>query len=156
MSKKAIRGYYNVTQEIKNSLLTDPNVLTVTTGDITDIDLGKQTIFPLSHIIVNSVSQQDQILVFNLSVLSMDIVDTSKNATTDIFLGNDNEQDVLNTQLSVLNRLLQRLRTGNLYINKYQIDGPVSLEPFRDRFENEIAGWTATFDVIIENDINVC
>ena len=77
MSKKAIRGYYNVTQEIKNSLLTDPNVLTVTTGDITDIDLGKQTIFPLSHIIVNSVSQQDQILFFKLSVLSMDIVDTS-------------------------------------------------------------------------------
>ena len=32
----------------------------------------------------------------------MDIVDVNKEATTDIFTGNDNEQDVLNSQLAVL------------------------------------------------------
>ena len=35
----------------------------------------------------------------------MDIVDESKEATTDIFRGNNNEQDILNTQLAVLNKL---------------------------------------------------
>lgn len=156
MSRKAIRAFYDITQKIKDTLLADPNVLTVTTGNLSDIDLSKQTIFPLSHIIVNSVTQEEQILTFNISVLSMDIVDTSKNATTDIFVGNDNEQDILNTQLSVQNRLIQNLRTGNLYRDKYQLDEAVNMEPFRDRFENEMAGWTATFNVIIENDISIC
>ncbi len=156
MAKKAIRAFYNITETIKSALLEDPNVLTVTTGNIADVDLSKQTIFPLSHIIVNNVSQQDRILSFNLSVLSMDIVDVSKSVTTDIFVGNNNEQDILNTQLSVLNRLIQKLRMGDLYRDKYQLDEQVTLEPFRDRFENEIAGWTATFDVVIENDISIC
>ena len=39
---------------------------------------------------------------------------------------------------------------------KQSLQGDVSIEPFRDRFENQIAGWTATMDVIIENDVNVC
>ena len=31
----------------------------------------------------------------------MDVVDESKEKTTDIFRGNNNEQDILNTQLGV-------------------------------------------------------
>lgn len=152
----SIRGFYLLTDTIKDNLLDDVNVNTVTTGDLTEVDLSKQTIFPLSHMIVNNVTSSENTLSFNISILSMDIVDQSKEATTDIFIGNNNEQDVLNTQLSVLNKLIQKLRIGQLYRDKYQLLGDVSLEPFRDRFENQVAGWAATFDVIIENDINVC
>lgn len=152
----SIRGFYLLTQKIKDTLLDDVNVTTVTTGDLTEVDLSKQTIFPLSHMIVNSVTSSENTLTFNISILSMDIVDQSKEIDTDIFIGNDNEQDVLNTQLSVLNKLIQKLRIGQIYTEKYQVLGDVSLEPFRDRFENQVAGWAATFDVIIENDINVC
>ena len=98
---QGIRGFYQLTETIKEQLLNDVNVNTVTTGDITEIDLSKQTIFPLSHIIVNNVITEEQYLSFNITVLAMDIVDESKEPTTDIFRGNDNEQDVLNTQLAV-------------------------------------------------------
>ena len=54
MSNQGVRGYYQITQTIKDQLLADENVNTVTTGDITKIDLSKQTIFPLSHIIINN------------------------------------------------------------------------------------------------------
>ena len=101
MSQTGIRGFYLLTETIKDQLLADVNVNTVTTGDIYDIDLAKQSIFPLSHIIINSVSTQEQTLTFNISVLAMDIVDESKEATTDIFRGNNNEQDKLNPQLAV-------------------------------------------------------
>ena len=156
MSNQGIRGFYQITQTIKNTLLADVNVNTVTTGDISEVDLNKQTIFPLSHMIINNVTQEEQTLSFNISVLAMDIVDISKDQTTDLFVGNDNQQDVLNTQLAVLNKLIQKLRMGNLYRDKYQLDGTVSCEPFLDRFENNIAGWVATFDVTIENDIPIC
>ena len=151
-----IRGFYLLTDLIKEQLLNDEDVNTVTFGDITDVDLYKQSIFPLSHLIVNSVTSGENTLSFNISILSMDIVDQSKEATVDRFVGNNNEQDVFNTQLAVLNKLIQRLRIGTLYRDLYQVVGDVSLEPFKDRFENELAGWTATFDVMIQNDIDVC
>ena len=151
-----MNGFYRVTEIIKDTLKSDVNCNTVTYGDITQVDLDKQTMFPLSHVILNGATSGENTMTFNFSVLAMDIVDQSKDEVTDPFVGNDNEQDVLNTQLSVLNKLVQKLRIGSLYSDKYQVVGDVSLEPFRDRFENQIAGWTATFDVIIENDVNVC
>ena len=156
MSYTGIRGYYLLTQAIKDALLGDINVNTVTEGDLFDIDLSKQSIFPLSHLIINSVTAQESVLRFNISILSMDIIDESKEPTTDIFIGNNNEQDVLNTQLAVLNKLVQVLRRGDLYNDKYQLDGDASLEPFVDRFENKVAGWTATLDILVNNDIEIC
>jgi hypothetical protein len=156
MAKTGVRGFYLLTQAIKDQLLSDINVNTVTEGDLFDVDLSKQSIFPLSHLIVNTVAAQESVLRFNISVLSMDIVDESKEPTTDIFIGNNNEQDVLNTQLAVLNKLVQVLRRGDLYNDKYQLSGDANLEPFVDRFENKVAGWTATFDVFVNNDIEIC
>ena len=156
MAKTGVRGFYLLTQAIKDQLLADVNVNTVTEGDLFDVDLSKQSIFPLSHLIVNTVAAQESVLRFNISVLSMDIVDESKEPTTDIFIGNNNEQDVLNTQLAVLNKLVQVLRRGDLYNDKYQLTGDANLEPFVDRFENKVAGWTATFDVFVKNDIEIC
>jgi hypothetical protein len=151
-----MQGFYKVTETIKEQLLSDPNVNTVTTGDITRIDLGKQTLFPLSHIIINTASNEDNVLRFNLSILSMDIVDVSKEEVVDIFVGNNNEQDILNTQLAVLNKLVQVLRGGTLHTDLYQVDGTPTFEPFYDRFENELAGWALSLDVIIPNDTGIC
>ena len=151
-----MKGFYQVTEIIKNQLLSDPDVNTVTTGDITKIDLSKQTMFPLSHIIVGNVGNEDNVLRFSLSVLAMDIVNVSKEEVVDIFIGNNNEQDILNTQLAVLNKLVQVLRGGTLHQDLYQLDGNPSFEPFYDRFENEMAGWALSFDVLIPNDISIC
>tara|TARA_R110000796_G_scaffold116318_2_gene228815 strand:+ start:4973 stop:5443 length:471 start_codon:yes stop_codon:yes gene_type:complete len=156
MSNQGIRGFYQLTETIKTELLKDVNINTVSTGDITDVNLNKQDIFPLAHIIINSVSDEEQVLRFNISILACDIVDQSKDLTIDRFKGNNNEQDILNTQLSVLNRLIQRLRMGTLYTDMYQLEGNPSLQPFYDRFENQLAGWTATLDVMIYNDIYIC
>tara|TARA_R110000751_G_scaffold184894_2_gene291308 strand:+ start:89 stop:559 length:471 start_codon:yes stop_codon:yes gene_type:complete len=156
MSNTGIRGFYLLTETIEQQLLADVNVNTVTTGDIYDIDLAKQSIFPLSHIIINNVSADEQVLSFNVSVLAMDVVDESKKATTDIFRGNNNEQDVLNTQLQVVNKLIQVLRKGDLYNDQFQLNGDANCEPFYERFDNKLAGWSATFNVFVANDITIC
>jgi hypothetical protein len=156
MSNQGIRGFYQLTEAIKTELLEDKNINTVTTGDITDVNLNKQDIFPLGHIIINNVIDQENVLSFNISILACDIVDQSKEFTVDRFKGNNDVQDILNTQLAVLNRLIQRLRKGNLYTDMYQLEGNPSLQPFYDRFENQLAGWTATMDILIYNDIYIC
>jgi hypothetical protein len=151
-----MKGFYNVTKELKTALAAEPFVNTVTFGSLDDVDLNKQTIFPLSHIIVNNTTVGTKTLTFNISILAMDIVDISKAETTDIFVGNDNEQDVLNTQLGLLTRIINILQRGDLYTNLYQVQGDVSCEPFVDRFENKLAGWAATFDVVVQNDMTIC
>jgi hypothetical protein len=156
MSNQGVRGFYQLTETIKEELLQDVNVNTVTTGDITDVNLSKQDIFPLGHIIINSVVVNEQTLDFNISILACDIVNESKLPTEDIFVGNNDVQNILNTQLAVLNRLIQRLRMGQLHTDMYQLSGSPSLNPFYDRFENQLAGWTATMDIQIYNDIYIC
>jgi len=149
-------GFYDITTVTKTQLEADPFVKTVTIGDIFDVDLNKQTIFPLSHIMVNSATMDGSAWRFNISVFAMDIVDISKELTTDQFIGNDNTHDVLNTQLAVLNRLLEILRRGDLYSQNYHLEGTVTCEPFTERFENNLAGWVATFDVLIANTMTTC
>jgi len=156
MANQGVRGFYQLTEAIKTELLQDVNINTVTTGDITDVNLNKQDIFPLGHIIIDSVTDEEQVLRFNITILACDIVDQSKDPTVDRFKGNNDVQDILNTQLAVLNRLTQRLRMSTLYTDMYQLDGNPTLTPFYDRFENQLAGWSATMTVLIYNDIYIC
>jgi hypothetical protein len=151
-----MKGFYQITTAIKDQLYKDAFVNTVSSGDIFEIDLNKQTIFPLSHIIVNNATYNNNTWIFNISVLCMDVVDFSKTEQTDQFLTNDNEQDVLHTQLMVINRLLEVLRRGSLFDDLYQLQGTPNCEPFVDRFENKIAGWTVTFDVMVANEMTSC
>jgi hypothetical protein len=148
--------YYDISTRIKEELDKDPFVNTVTIGDIFKVDLNKQTIFPLSHIIINSSSYIGSTKQYNVSILCMDIVDESKEATEDIFRGNDNEQDVLNTQEAVATRFLESARRGDLSDDLYELGGNATIEYFVDRFENKIAGVTMTFDLIAYNDMTIC
>ena len=149
-------GFYDIIKKIKDTLQAEPFVNTVSIGNIDDVDLNKQSIFPLSHIVINNTTLNEKTINFNISVLFMDIVDINKAEATDKFIGNDNEHDVLNTQLAVAARLTDLLRRGSLHSDLYQVEGNVTCEPFVDRFENKLAGWTATYDIIIRNDMTIC
>ena len=155
-----MRQFYNLTKTIKDTLEANSQVNVVTFGDIFDIDLNKQTIFPLSHIMVNQASFEGQIVRVNVSVICMDVVDETKQdpkAQAEPFYGTNNEQDILNTQLAVINDLVSKMRKGTLYTDLYQLDGNPTCLPFSERFENLLAGWTTTFDVLLPNtEISTC
>lgn len=149
-------NYFDIIDELKAHFENDELITTVSQGDIFDIDLNKQTIFPLLHIIVNTATFEENVIRYNISLLAMDIVDISKEETTDRFTGNDNELYVLNTMLAVLNRCYELLRRGTLYTDKFQVDGNPSCEPFTERMENNLSGWTMTVDILIPNDMTIC
>lgn len=151
-----MNGYFYVVNTLKNYLKATPFVNTVTIGDIFAVDLTKQTIFPLNHIIVNNATLGEVTMSMNISILFMDLVDDSKQEIVDLWEGNDNEQDVLNTTLSQAQRLSADLMRGSLYSSQVVVLSEPSAEPFTDRFENKIAGWTLTFDVIVPNEMSIC
>ena len=148
--------YFDIIDKLKAHYDGDVLVNTVTQGNLFDIDLSKQTIFPLVHIIVNTASLESNVVRYNISILAMDIVDITKDETVSEFDGNDNELYVLNTQLQVLTRCYELLLRGVLWSDKFQIDGNPTCEPFVDRFENKLAGWTMTCDILIPNGMTIC
>jgi hypothetical protein len=154
-----MRGYYDLLEKLRVSLEANPSINTVTEGDLIEVDLAKQTIFPLSHIIVQNAQFAPQTITFNLNILFMDLVDFNKDdPKADIpFRGNDNEQDVLNTMLAAANKLWSDLSRGDLYVDKYQVSGTPSCEPFVERFDNQVAGWDMGVSITIaNNDTSIC
>ena len=138
---------YTIIEQIKNALIAEPFVNTVTEGDIFDVDLNKQTIFPLSHITINQATHQGNVISFNVTILMMDIV----NQKSDL-----DKIDIWNTQLLVGTRLMDRLNRGDLRTDFWELTGSPSFEPFTERFENDLAGWALTFDVLVRNDMTIC
>jgi hypothetical protein len=155
-----MRQFYNITKTLKDTLEAHSQVNVVTFGDIFDVDLNKQTIFPLAHIMINQATIEGQVVRMNVSLMCMDVLDETKENPRDQnepFYGTNNEQDILNTQLAVINDVVTKLRKGTLYTDLYQLDGNPTCIPFSERFENLLVGWTATFDVLLpNNEISIC
>jgi len=85
----------------------------------------------------------------------MDIVQDSKEDLKDqnnYFHDITNKQDVLNTMFFVVNGLQSALRRGEMYGDLFQIDSDFDAQMFEDRFENLLAGWSLTLDVIVPNN----
>lgn len=155
-----MRGFYELTTAIKDYLEANNHINTVALKDLDEVDLNKRTIFPLAHINVGSASFPDNIIRFDITVSCMDIVDIVKTNVKDKttpFFGNDNKQDILNTMLTVVNGLNLSLKKGTLSDDLYQLNGEASAEPFEDKFENLLTGWSITFQVDIpNNEISIC
>ena len=153
-----MRQVYTVLDKIKNILRANGITKTVTFGDITEVDLNKTTIFPLAHIIFGNVTFSEHILTASIRILCLDVVDVTKEKQTeDMMFGNDNLQDILNTQLQVVNDIQQEMRRGDSCSDNFQINSSVTAEPFQDNFENQLAGWGVTINIEVPtNELSLC
>lgn len=150
-----MREFYDLMDKIYTYLNGSPSVTTVTFGNIFDVDLAKQTLFPLAHVNVQNVSFSEHTMTFSIQVICMDIVDASKDdklATDSVpYKGLDNRADVLNTQLTVINGLQSSLRRGGLNDVDYVLTSDATATLFEDRFENLLSGWALELSIEIPN-----
>ena len=90
-------------------------------------------------------------------MLCMDVIDESKASDEfDGFYGNDNMPDILNTQLQVVNDVVQQFKRGGLFAELSQLSDNPTATPFKDRFENQLAGWEVFINVNVSNEISIC
>tara|TARA_R110002050_G_scaffold118520_3_gene235973 strand:+ start:2581 stop:3045 length:465 start_codon:yes stop_codon:yes gene_type:complete len=150
------QNFYNMADKLRDILLANDAVNTVTYGDITKVATEKTSIYPLSHFVVNSTQLKANTYVFSISLVCMDIIDQVNGAITDNFNGNDNQMDILNTQLAVITSTISQFRFYNLRGQGYQLIGEPTSEQFNHRFEDDVAGWEVTFDVEVVQDIKLC
>ena len=173
-----MNSFYRIIDKIKQAASSEPFNNAVTFGDIADIDLRKQGMFPLAHITINSATITDNLVQQNMTIFFMDLVEVNNAADESFFLGNDNRQDILNTQLALATRVRsEERRVGkecrshnftqmnlysiikdkeDLYREEFELLGDASCEPFTERFENMLAGWAVTFTINTKTDMTIC
>lgn len=151
-------NFYELIDTLKQ--LTEGNDFTnkITFGDISDVNLGKEDSFPLLHLMVEEAVIEERTIDYRIVIVAADLVDViDEDLGVDDFYGNDNTQDVLNTQLRVLTALTNELRRLDLVNTGFaRLSEAVSATPFKDRFENDVAGWEATITIQKLNDETIC
>lgn len=155
------QSFFQLIEILRDSILNNKLINTVTQGDISEVDLDKQSIFPLAHIIVNNAQFNSTIITYNVTVLFMDVVTEGKDSGIDIteaeIYAKDNENFVLNSMLNTGNHVTDIFNSGDKNDGNTRIlRESVTAEPFKDRFENLLAGWSFTFNVETRNNINRC
>ncbi|MFS4469120.1 hypothetical protein [Maribacter sp. 2210JD10-5] len=149
-----MRTYYQILKLIREKLEADPLVNTVTQGDITEIDLDKQNLFPLAHIQTGTAVIGAKTIDFNLTVFAMDIRDTSNVPRTDKFNGNHNAIDNLNSMLAICNRLFKSIAVLE---DDFSIGDNPTCEPFYESRTNTLDGFAMSFVIQIPNtEIAIC
>ena len=106
-------NFYELIDLLKQLIEENSFTNKITFGDISDIDLNKDTTFPLLHIMLEEAVIEEKTIDYRLNVIAADVVDIiDENLGVDDFYGNDNTQDILNTQLRVVTIVPAKASSG--------------------------------------------
>lgn len=158
-----MKGIYQITKKINDTLLSYEEVNVVTFGVLEEvIEEQKQSIFPLVHVDIGAVSpptdRDNNAVLHTFTLFFTDRVDISDDAPRDIeqyYWGNTNLMDVWHSTLATALQFVESLRRGDLFGELYQIES-ASLDPFKEEFANVLAGWTLTVTIIVPNSSYIC
>ena len=77
-----MQTFYDILDTLKDQLELDTNVNTVSQGAIDDIDIIKQSMYPIAHIMVNQATIEVNVWRFNVTIFCMDVVDINNDLAT--------------------------------------------------------------------------
>ncbi|MBP92918.1 MAG: hypothetical protein CMC55_02240 [Flavobacteriaceae bacterium] len=148
------KTYFNVIETLKNLGEEHQQISTTTTGDIYDIDLEKNTKYPLMHINPINVTTTRTELIYNFQIFVMDLVEPDNANEQDVY------SDVLQTCIDIIaimsNSKWQAQLTLDLDAPVYFAEGNFTLEPFTERFDQTVTGWVFQIGITVQNDFQSC
>ena len=151
------RSYIDLIERLRDICLNNKSITTVSLGDLSEVDLDKQTIYPLAHIMIDTANFSSTIITYDVNILFMDIVHSDTTENEAVIYDNDNEIFVLNTMINAGNHVTDEFNSGILNDGNTRImRETVTAEPFKDRFENLVAGWAFSFKIETRNNIDRC
>jgi hypothetical protein len=151
-----MKGYYDLTSRLYSSLISDALINQVTKGSLDKITNAKKDMYPLAHVMVDSGVFESNTIKFTVSVLIMDLIDYTKDNLEDLYYGNNNEDDVHHQSILICQRLFEEFRRGQ-FSHEYSIEAETAtFELFTERFTDDVAGCTVTFDITMANTMDIC
>ena len=167
------KTYNNVVNTLLRLGEFHEQISTTSVGDIFDIDLSKETKFPLLHLNPTSVTTGDSQLTYNFQIFVMDMVTEKENWTknnqdanfTKLYKTLSNEQDVFNETLQICTDFIGMLRhserqslegVNDINFPIYFTQDQFTLEPFSERFDNLCCGFVFNIGILVQNDFQTC
>ena len=159
-----MQTYYSFVNFISNVCVAHPSITTFTQGDLSDVNLLKQELFPIAHLIVNNITISSGQMTYNCNLLVMDnvrliqqVADSTGhyNVLVEDYKTNTNIIDVFSSTLSTCNDIYSYIYRNPEALS-YNIYGDVVITPFDDRFDNALAGQAMAFRITVGNDNNIC
>lgn len=151
-----VEALYRLIDCIKVELQSNPFCNKVTHGTMTEVDLAKNTIFPLANIVMENVTHNDNSLSFQIIITNVDAVEISKELPENDIYGNDNLIYVWTNQLYVINRLVSRIKRSDNFDSGVQLDGNPQSDFINKELEGMLAGFQTTLNISINNNISRC
>ena len=151
-----MKGYYDLTKKLHDLLITDALVNQVTKGSLDKITNAKKDMYPLAHVMIDNGVFESNTIRFSIALIVMDIVDYTKEDLTHLYYGNNNEDDIHNQTIMICQRAFEELRRGESSENYFIESDTESFELFVDRFTDDVAGCTMTFEITMANEMTIC
>lgn len=148
------KTYNNVINTLKNLGANHFQISTTTVGDIFDIDLEKNTKYPLMHLNPVNVQTRRTELVYNFQVFIMDLVEPDGSNEQEVY------SDVLQICIDIIGILSNSKWQAQLSLDinapVYFTEGDYTLEPFKERFDQSVTGWVFNLGVTVQNSFQTC
>ena len=148
------KTYNNVIDTLKNLGTNHLQISTTTVGDIFDIDLEKNTLYPLMHLNPVSVTTRRTELVYNFQVFIMDLVEPDGSNEQEVY------SDVLQICIDIIGVLSNSKWQAQLALDinapVYFAEGDYTLEPFKERFDQSVTGWVFNLGITVQNSFQTC
>ena len=151
-------GFYQVTERLYD-LFKEKGFNTITLDDEQDIDLKRQSIYPLAHIVPTTSSFNEKTNTFSFLLIVLDVTDFSKKNRNDqnlAFYGIDNRQDILHELFEKLRCVCEEFARGDSYSDKMQLTFPTSAEPIIEDLENVLTGWSILVNIEVPKNPSIC
>jgi len=167
------KSYNNVINTLCRLGEYHKQISTVSVGDIFDINLEKMEKMPLLHINPTSVTTGDAELIYNFQLFICDLVSEKDNwqtyqaslQLTKLIDPKNNEQEVWNQTLEICTDFIGMLRhssrqsvagVNDINAPLYFTEDQFTIEPFQERFDNLLCGWTFNIGIKVMNDFDTC
>lgn len=131
-------GVKTIVENLETYLKNNKFTKTVSNGNIFNIALNKKEIYPISHIICDDFRESGEAMLYSVSVIFMDLLGV--------------ELDIKHEQSSLAMALMKEVKKGTFWDDLYQLNSEPTYELFTDRFDDDVAGCTVTFEIFVTND----
>ena len=152
--------YYNVINYWKTIMSNHPSIGVATTGDLWEFSERQFPAYVISNIQIIETDFGTSVSNFKCELIVADKVknknnesDPRTNEQTIPYYQVDDKVDIYANTLAIINDLTSYTQRG---VAGFEINDDIVCTPFSDRFDNGVAGWTATFTLTTHNDKNRC
>ena len=161
-TNKSFTLYYNLLEYFRVIMTNHPSLNRVTQGDVFSVDTDEYPTYPIGNILVTNTAFNDKNTVFTCQLTVADKVKLKNNESVgerneDIiaFYGTDDVVDIHTNTLNILNDLISFTQLSPT-TDAFEISTVINCVPFRDNFDNGLAGWVATFELVTHNNRDRC